>query len=143
MINSALESCNLVWLHSLLCLIGAVLGIIVMQMTSHLDDEVGEDPIWVIYVRRISMWLLVGSLMWCWSYALTKGWQPWPAYVALLMALDVSLTIRALTVRIRIKTVMARKYSGSPPLRFGRVAAAGPVSIQGGASVSVQGKIPA
>jgi hypothetical protein len=102
-IDRLMGSVDLIWLQSVLCLGGAGLALVVMQMTTHLDDAIGEDPDWLIYVRRTSSFLLVVGFLWSWSYCLSLAWQPWPPDVALFAAFDLMLGIRIVTIRSRMR----------------------------------------
>ena len=67
----------------------------------------------LIYTRRVSMMTLFGALLWAWSYCLTKGWEPWPANIAVIAAVDFMLLVRAITLRYRIRSVINNKLRRS------------------------------
>lgn len=110
MINAALEALDLTAAHTILALLGTLLAVFVMQQTRY-EAEDADDPAPMRFARRLSLALLALALLWSLSYSETKSWQPWPAQVLTIFAVDAVLAIRAIAIRARIRRVGAKPQS--------------------------------
>lgn len=97
-----LEGMDLTGIHTALCLFGAGLALYLMQLTSH-EHEDGVDPWTIRWARRASLAMtgitLLGSVL----YSDSKGWQPWPPHLALVVCVNLILLIRILAIQARIR----------------------------------------
>lgn len=101
MIDRFLEGSDLSMAHTALALIGFFLAVYVMQLTQYQGED-GVDPPFIRALRRISLAVLAWALLWSVSYAITKGWQPWPAELMMILGIDGVLLVRALAIRFRV-----------------------------------------
>lgn len=92
-LDRLLESSNLMSAYASAAIVGAMLAIVAMQMSWNEAVEHGIDPPLMLNFRRVSFVLLALALMWSVSYAETKGWQPWPPALAIVMVLDFYLGV--------------------------------------------------
>ena len=122
MLDHLLEGRDLTVAHMILTMIGFLLAIYVMQLTSH-EHEDEDDPAWLQWGRRFALTGVAGSFLWSLSYSLAKQWQPWPPEIALHLALILMLLFRALAIHARIKREGARPGSERARAEQARIAA--------------------
>lgn len=97
-----LEGIDLTYVHTVLCLFGALLAVYLMQLTSH-EAEDGVDPPLLRWLRRLSLAAVALALLCSVLYSDARGWQPWPPHLALIVAVIMVLGIRTLAIRARIR----------------------------------------
>jgi hypothetical protein len=102
MIDKVLEGADLTVAHTMLALVGFFLSVYVMQLT-HWEAEDDVDPPAIRLVRRAVHAVLAWSMLWSLSYSQSKGWQPWPAELMMMVAIDVILIIRVVAIKARIR----------------------------------------
>jgi hypothetical protein len=100
--NRFLEGTDLNLAHTILAMIGFFLSVYVMQLTQW-EAEDNVDPPYIRIIRRIYLALQAWAFLWSLDIAATKNWQPWPACLMLMLAVDVGLMIRAIAIKARIK----------------------------------------
>lgn len=94
-----LETVNiyLTEIHAVLCMIGCIGSVYLMQLTGHHGDEVGDKP-YMIAMRRVGLWVLALCLLWAVNYSDSKDWAPWPPDVAIVACVDFLIIVRSLTL---------------------------------------------
>mgnify|MGYP001178221290 CR=1 FL=1 len=97
-----LEGIDFSTIHTVLCLIGALLAVYQMQLVSH-EHEDRADPTLIRWGRRIALMTIAISLLLLVLYADARQWQPWPPQIALVLAVIVMLGIRVLAIHARIQ----------------------------------------
>jgi len=97
-----LENFDLARVFGIACIAGFVLVLYVMQIAGPRDEAMGDPPI-LRYFRRVSLVVLSITMLWAFSYSMTKGWQPWPPFLALVLAIDFNFLILALTMFLRAR----------------------------------------
>src|SRR5690349_588905 len=96
-----IEHLDLTSLHTLACFIGVPLCLYVMQVNGQVDRLLGYSK-FASQMTRFSMALIGISLMWAAAYPSSKGgWQPWPPDVLIILAIDLALFMRSVTIAIR------------------------------------------
>lgn len=96
-----LETTDLTSSHTILALFGAGLSVYVMALTSYEREDI-NDPVWLQWFRRLYLGMGALALLWSISYSTTKGWQPWPPEVCLILAWISMLSGRTAAIHIRI-----------------------------------------
>jgi hypothetical protein len=99
-------------------LLGAVLAVYLMQVSWQSDIERG-DPTWLRYLRRTSLMGLALAFIWALSYSLSKNWQPWPPFLAVVVSADLYLAVRVITLHLR-QASARRDFSRSRRLASNR-----------------------
>ena len=102
MINRLFEGADLTAAHTILAMAGFFLSVYVMQLT-HWEAEDDVDPKPIRFIRRAVLALLAWAMLWSLSYSQDHGWQPWPAELLLMLAIDMILVIRAVSIKARIR----------------------------------------
>jgi cell division protein FtsW (lipid II flippase) len=115
MLDQALERLDLTTLHTVLTLVGALMALYVMQLTSH-EREDDVDPSWLRWVRRGGLGAIALALLWSLNYSETKSWQPWPPEIALIIAIILTLIVRAAAIHARIWREGSRRRRSSTPV---------------------------
>ena len=110
-----LEGLDLSTLHTVLCLVGALLAVYQMQLISH-EHEDHVDPKFLQWGRRISLMLLAISLLGLVLYADARQWQPWPPQIGLVLAVIAMLGVRILAIHARIRRDRTHLFRAPPPL---------------------------
>ncbi len=100
MLNRILESYDLTGLHTLAALFGVLAAIHLMQLSWHSTED-QQDPDWVRWLHRFGLAFTALTMLWSINYAEIKHWQRWPADVFIIIAVDLALAIRALTLHLR------------------------------------------
>jgi hypothetical protein len=100
-IGQALEGVDLIRAHTLLTLVGAMLAVYVMSLTSY-EHEDAKDPTWLRWARRSVLAMMAWSFLWSLSYSETKNWQPWPPEILMLLSMIGYLGVRASAIHARI-----------------------------------------
>lgn len=100
-IDLALESVDLSSLHTSLTIVGAMLAVYVMTLTSY-EHEDAKDPTWLRWARRSVLALMAWSFLWSLSYSETKNWQPWPPELLMIVSMIGYLSVRASAIHARI-----------------------------------------
>ena len=90
-IDHLMEGVDLISIHTILSLIGAILTAYLMQLTSHLDSH---DPVFIRWFRRATLAGTSLAMLWTVSYSVTKLWQPWPPDLAVIFFVDMMVAIR-------------------------------------------------
>ena len=91
------------------CFLGVILCVIVMQLISTGVIKFAENCPTAYYGRRLALLLLALSLCWAGDYSTTKGWQPWPPDLAIVIAIDLMMATSVLvTLRGAPKTKALR-----------------------------------
>ena len=114
MLNRVLESYDLTGLHTIAALFGVLVAIHLMQLSWHSVEDY-QDPAAIRWAHRTGLALIALALLWSVNYAEVKHWQPWPADVFVIIALDFALVMRAITLHLR--GLEPKKFPGS---RFAR-----------------------
>lgn len=83
-----LDGFDLRTLHFISCILGATLSVYVNQLWQRGALLFSEDCLISRYARRISLASLGLTMLWAASYSHSKGWQPWPPDVAIVLAVD-------------------------------------------------------
>jgi hypothetical protein len=103
-LTTYLEGCDLMTIHVVATLFGAIMCIYVAQVTSHFQEQCHEscrDP-WLIQIAtRAALTVLALTFLWQFMYSYDRDWTPWPPALAMNLALDASLMIRAVAVKMR------------------------------------------
>jgi len=97
-----LEGLDLSTIHTVLCLIGALLAVYQMQLISHKHEDL-VDPIWLRWGRRFALLAVALSLTLLVLYADARQWQPWPPQIGLVLAVIMTLGVRILAIHARIR----------------------------------------
>jgi hypothetical protein len=111
-----LESADLTGVFALASIAGSMLSIVAMQMSWNEAMERGVDTPAMLNLRRASFILVSLTLLWSLSYAETKGWQPWPPAVAIVLALDFYLSVLIIMVGMK-SGASSRSRWESPQVR--------------------------
>ena len=85
------ESLDLTAIYLILCIIGILLCLYVMQLFAIGVLEMIGDPPSAFWARRSGLAIVALSLCWCLFYSIQKGWQPWPPDLLLVAGLDLLL----------------------------------------------------
>lgn len=102
MIDRFLEGLDLTTVHTILTIAGMFLAVYVMQLTSHVNED-HNDPLVLRWGRRASLASVALALLWSLSYSQTKGWQPWPPELALVVSVIAILGVRAIAIHARMR----------------------------------------
>jgi hypothetical protein len=78
-------------------LAGMALAVYLMQLTWH-DAESRRDCVTVRHLRRIAHAAVALGFLWCLSFGLRKGWQPWPPILMLALAVDLQMFVRIMAI---------------------------------------------
>lgn len=113
-VNRLLEGYDLSGIYTVIALLGVLLAVYVMQKTRY-EAEDRADPVWLRNLRTGSLGLLALGLLWSLSYAEAREFQPWPAQVLMVAALDLLFAIRALAILIRVRR--EGRYLNAPSMR--------------------------
>lgn len=83
-----IESFDLRVLHAILCLTGVLGCVYVMQLFG--THQIGGPSISPVLesARRVMLACIGLSFLWMLSFALDKGWQPWPPMLLTIAAID-------------------------------------------------------
>ena len=100
MLNQILEAHDLTGLHTVASLIGVFAAVHLMQLSWH-NPEDFQDGIAIRWMHRTSLAAIALALLWSVNYAEIKHWQPWPADVFVIIALDFRLILRAISLHLR------------------------------------------
>lgn len=100
MLDHLFEGRDLSTLHAALTLIGAGLALYVMNLPGHERGD-NADPVWLQWLRRVSLGGLAAALLWSLNYSLSRQWQPWPPEIAIHVALISWLFARAASIKAR------------------------------------------
>ena len=100
MLTQILEGHDLTGLHTLAALFGVLVAIHLMQLSWHSVEDQQDAP-WVRWLHRFGLAFTAMTMLWSVNYAEVKHWQPWPADVFIIIAVDLALAIRALTLHLR------------------------------------------
>lgn len=101
-IDRLLEGADLTAAHTLLTIAGMLLAVYTMQLTSHVNED-HDDPWALRWGRRVSLAGIALALLWSLYYSQDKGWQPWPPYLALIVAVIAMLSVRVIAIHARIR----------------------------------------
>lgn len=101
MLSQALEHLDLTGIHTAVALIGTGLSLYVMALTSHEKEDI-NDPLWLQWFRRVYLGTGALTLLWSLSYSTSKGWQPWPPEIGLMLAWIGMLVGRTAAIHLRI-----------------------------------------
>ena len=101
-IDRLLEGMDLTIAHMVLALTGFFLSIYVMQLIRW-EAEDDQDPPVLQSARRIAYAILAWGYLWSLSYGWTKAWQPWPAELLMMAAMNAVMTIRVFGIKARIR----------------------------------------
>lgn len=86
-----MDSYHLGAVHFVACFLGVIMALYVMQLWTR-GAVVFENDCWFArHARRFSLLILALSMLWSLAYATTKGWEPWPPYLGMLVAIDIFL----------------------------------------------------
>lgn len=98
-LNQWFDNSSFAVAHNVFCLLGVFLCLYVMQLWS--SGAIQKDHPVIMQTRRGAMILLALALLWSLSYAYDKAWDPWPADVLIVIAIDAMLgvTIAAAAMR--------------------------------------------
>ena len=98
-LNHLFDNASFIVAHNVFCLLGVFLCLYVMQLWS--SGAIQQDHPVIMQCRRGAMIVLALALLWSLSYAYDKAWDPWPADVLIVIAVDAMLavTIAAATMR--------------------------------------------
>ena len=89
--SAIFDGYDLAAFHFVACLVGVIMAIYVMQLWTR-GAVVFENDCWFArHSRRFSLLILALSMLWSLAYAATKGWEPWPPYLGMLVAIDLFL----------------------------------------------------
>lgn len=109
MLDRLVEGHDLIALHAMMTLVGATLGLYVMQMVGR-DDRHPPPIQWAL---RSSLAILTLSLLWSLHYSLRTQWQPWPPEILLHLGLIVLLATWAAILHSRIDVGLGKSRSGA------------------------------
>lgn len=96
-IENILDNLNWTWIHTVACFVGGGLALAVMQMNGHIDRMLDYSKLATV-AGRISNGMLGIALMWAANYPYTKGWQPWPPDVLVILTIDCCLLMRVIAI---------------------------------------------
>lgn len=97
-----LDACNLTAIHSIASLFGVLMCLYVAQITSHFQED-KSDPWLLQQATRIALFVLALTFLWQFMYSYNTGWQPWPPAIAMNIAIDFALVVRAFAVKLAQK----------------------------------------
>lgn len=109
MISVAIESVNWTCLMQISVICGVILTAFQMQTAEKLEtvaEYSSRHGHWSA-MRRVSNSLLMLAMLWCASYGYERGWQPWPPFVIVMMALDFNIVVRIMIMRRDIRDHLA------------------------------------
>jgi len=118
-IDRLLESSDLTTLHTILTIAGMFLAVYVMQLTSYVNED-HRDSVTLRWGRRASLMFIALAFLWSLSYSQTKGWQPWPPEVALILAIITMMAVRAIAIHARIRRDGVRRALPHAAVRIKR-----------------------
>lgn len=87
---------------------GVCISIYLMQITES-TPAVPGDSYWMRALRRASLACLAIAFLWCLSFGYTKGWEPWPPMIAVVLAIDLNLLMRTITTKLREQAVLRER----------------------------------
>lgn len=93
---------------------GTLFGMLLAIYASHAmwqDDESRRDCRIVRYGRRVMYPLLALAFLWALDYSNVKGWVPWPPNVAIILAIDLIIAMRIISLRHRRREIERRGWS--------------------------------
>lgn len=85
-----LDTLNLMPVHTALSLAGVLLAIWLMQLAS-CGKLAPDDKMCIRQMRRVSMAVVAGAMLWATLYGLDRAWQPWPPFLLLSLGVDMML----------------------------------------------------
>lgn len=106
-----IEALNFTVLHTVLCLLGFGLCLVVMQLWS--TGQLAIEPLPIMWLRRCSLGMLALSFLWSLAYLKQQGWIPHPAHTMMVLAVDLGLLCTALTAWNRWQH---EKIKNGPPV---------------------------
>lgn len=101
-ILEVINASDLSRIHSLLAIVGSLLAVYVMSVTSY-EHEDRDDPVWLQHLRRIGLFALAIAFGWSFLYLHDKNWKPWPPEVLLMVGIIMGLAVRAVAIHLRIR----------------------------------------
>lgn len=100
---------NLAYALLTLSLIGFVLSLWAMSLAA--NNLVGRDEKMCLrWVRRSSLALIAGGMLWASAYGFERDWQPWPPFLMVLGGVDLMLLGTVITGQLRQAEMMRRDY---------------------------------
>lgn len=120
-IDRLLEQLDLRTLYALASIAGALLSLIAMQFSWEESTRRGGDTNVMLNLRRASFVIISLTLLWSLSYAETKGWQPWPPALAIVLAVDFYLLVLICMVARKVTSAFSRSTTVAPWPRPSRV----------------------
>lgn len=103
MSSAMFDNWDLSGIHAALCLAGVIMSVWCHQLWGR-GYFGAENPVQVQGLQRLSFILYALSLCWSLSYGHVRHWQPWPAYVVTLFAVDLYLFSVLLAACMKRKT---------------------------------------
>lgn len=92
-----------------LSLIGFVLALWAMSLAA--NNLVGRDEKTCLrWVRRSSLALIAGGMLWASAYGFERDWQPWPPFLMVMGGIDLMLLGAVITGQIRHSEMMRRDF---------------------------------
>ena len=75
--------------------------VIVLLQLKYMDamDRIRRNEGWVFCLRRAFIFGKLIALCWAVIYAHNMGWQPWPPFIAFLVAFDAKVIMEILVLR--------------------------------------------
>ena len=96
-IDSLFDHIDLTGVHTIATTFGMAGCVYVMQLTEKLN--VIENPI-IAFLQRAAFTLIGLSMFWSYWFSQDKGWQPWAPDLGIIVAVDVMLVIRAISLHL-------------------------------------------
>lgn len=89
---SILDGVNLTMVHFVACLLGALMALYVAKLWSRSMIPAMTPDCWLArHVGNFALFVLSLAMLWSLAYSTTKGWQPWPPDLFVLLSIDVFL----------------------------------------------------
>lgn len=102
MLESAVYTYDFEAAQLVLAMTGAMLCVYVMSLTSY-EHEDRADPTWLRWCRRFGHALTAIALFWSLSFMGIHRWMPSPPILLLIVAVNISMLVRATAIHLRIR----------------------------------------
>ena len=89
--SAALDGVDIRGAHFVVCLLGSLMALYVMQLWSHGAIVAPGECQVSYYLRRVALWIVSLAMLWSLAYQSTKGWEPWPPDMFVLIGIDLFL----------------------------------------------------